>query len=47
MVALGISDGLGAGHHHSGNPSEGLGCELQEGMLGWRRISNSEHWLHN
>lgn len=46
-VVLGISDGLRAGHHRSGDTSEGLGCELQEGMLGWRWISNSEHWLHN
>lgn len=42
-----ISDGRGAGHHHSGDTSEGLGCELQERMLRWRWISNSEHWLHN
>lgn len=43
----GINAGRGVGHHHSGDTSEGLGCELQEGMLGWRWISNSEHWLHN
>ena len=43
----GHRDGRGAGRHHSGDSSEGLGYKLQEGMLGWRRISNSEHWLHN
>ena len=40
-------DGRGAGRHHSGDTSEGLGYKLQEGLLGWRQISNSEHWLHN
>lgn len=47
VPSTGIGEGRGAGHHHSGDTSEGLGCELQEGTLRWRWISNSEHWLHN
>lgn len=45
---LGTVMGAGLGTTPLGTPGRGWGgCEPQEGMSGWRRISNSEHWLHN
>lgn len=47
VVPPGTVMGSGLDTTTLGTPVRGFGYELLAGMLGWRPISNSEHWLHN